>query len=202
MKFFNHIISILAVLVLIAVGVGSACYTGEQNSLGGFSEVCGRVSLEDKRELLALFGHCQNEQELFDALLQFGCANFEYTKEGLKPLQKVCQYFDLRRFIETGYQGVCFDFSCFCKVVAVVWAEAKGVDLQAYVYDFAFASGRHSVNIFRAGEKTYYLDITADVSEYQDCGKHRVYGALEFSNASPEDYLAGVYKQFRLMAVR
>jgi hypothetical protein len=201
MKFFNHIISILAVLVLIAVGVGSAFYTGEQNSRGGFSEVCGRVSSEDKQELLALFGHCQTEQELFDALLKFGCANFEYTKEGLKPLQKVCQYFDLRQFIDTGYQGVCFDFSCFCKVVSVVWAEAKGVDLQAYVYDFAYDSGRHSVNVFRVGDKTYYLDITADVYEYQDCGKHRICGVVEIDIA-PEVYLAVTYKQFRLMAVR
>ncbi len=200
MKCINHLVRLIAVMVMLAVSVCSLIATQKQNGRGEYSEVCGRISAEAEQQIRAQFTDCETPRAFFDALLEFGCQNFTYTRSALNPLQKGLQYFDLDQFIQSGYRGVCFDFSCFSKVAALIWAEEKGVDLRAYEYDFSYDSGKHSINIFEAEGKTYYMDITCDVGEYKK--KVKPLGAVCIGAATPKEFLAASYKGFKLMAVR
>lgn len=115
---------------------------------------------------------------------RFACENFRYTQVETF----IVQYFNVDEFLfEKPYEGVCFQFACFCKCAALVWAQEQGrTDIRSYVYSVELPSGEHhAFNIFYEGDTLYYIDLTTDSTLSQRGEK--IQGLLKI-NCSLEEF--------------
>lgn len=154
-------VQVVAVVLLAALLVCSVYATRQQGAAGSYTAVT-TLTERSRQWITDTFGHCQSVVELMLSVNAFACRNFVYVDKFY------VQHFDFDQFVfEDSFHGLCFDFACFMKCVALVWSEHRGLtDVRAYVacVDLPDSTQYHAYNFICDGDVTYYLDLTTDVS--------------------------------------
>ncbi len=186
MKKLKKITAIITAVLMIAVVSLTIINTATQNSSGNFSAACGRITDRGKRWVIENFGSYETVEELLVAIDVYGMKEFTYDDSDYEFIQ----WFDFDQFVfQRDFNGLCFDFACFSKCTALVWAEAKNVDLKCYIYDVKTKSGTpHSYNYFVHGDKTYYMDVTHDNTQYKKGKTDKIYGPIETKGRTPKEF--------------
>ena len=195
----KHLKTTVIILLVIATVLGQVVYAQNVkviNNQGGYSLICGNITDADRQWVLERFGGYPNISMLMLALEHFACKNFKYTKDGLRPSQKIAQHFDMGHFIASDFRGVCFDFACFCKNVILICCEARSIPVKAYVCGFLYGMMKgHAVNFIYDEKGTcYYLDLTSDSTYYRMGRVDLIRGAICLEEITPADYLKATHK--------
>jgi len=195
MKWFRRTVQFVLILA-VALTAGVAGEENRQaNNAGGYSDVCGVITPETEKWVLEQFGHCQDMKQLLWSLDFFACENFVYTTDSLRLSQRIMQHFDMQSFIQSGFRGVCFDFSCFCKNVTLIWSEARGEQVQVFVCEVRrdLRSG-HAYNYFRDSQGNgWYMDVTSDSINWQKGDMEKFWGPKSLGSRSFEEFTDSLY---------
>lgn len=153
-KFFINTALILSILALTAMSVANAYIQGKS---GGHTIVSSNLSEEDKKWIDDNFGHCETIEELIIEANKYAFDNFVYHSD--KTIRFPVQYFDFTRII-TEMGGICYDFACWMKAIALRWGETHGEETKAFVLIVRTNGTGHAYNIIKSDGKTMYTDVT------------------------------------------
>ncbi|MBE6683740.1 MAG: hypothetical protein E7595_06295 [Ruminococcaceae bacterium] len=153
-RFFINTALILSILALTAMSVANAYIQGKR---GGHTIVSSNLSEEDKKWIDDNFGHCETIEELIIEANKYAFDNFVYDLD--KTILLPVQYFDFTR-IRTEMGGICYDFACWMKAIALRWGETHGEETKAFVLIVRTNGTGHAYNIIKSDGKTLYTDVT------------------------------------------
>lgn len=153
-RFFINTVLILSILALTAMSVANAYIQGKR---GGHTIVTSNLSEEDKKWIDDNFGHCETIEELIIEANKYAFDNFVYDSD--KTIRFPVQYFDFTRII-TEMGGICYDFACWMKAIALRWGETHGEEVKAFVLIVRTDDNCHAYNIIKSDGKTMYTDVT------------------------------------------
>ena len=184
MKWFQRILLIFLMLAVLLAESAISKETLYANHNGNYSDVCGVITEETESWVLSNFGQYANLEQLLFAIEDFAFENFTYSSDGLLISQRILQHFDMQQFIKSDFQGVCFDFSCFCKNVVLIWSESRGEAVQCFVDEVYISfSNAHAYNYFVDSQgNTWYLDLTADNTCYKNGDMQNIWGPLNLGD--------------------
>ncbi len=193
MKFKAFCAVILSVLVVLTA-LFSVFACRSQNVGGGYTGTSD-ISAASKEWIIKTFNDCEDTEALLIKMSDFATRNFTYELQRYFPFQVA----DFDSFIsKKGFYGMCFEFAVFAKTVALVWAEEKGVSMQAHICNTYYYEDNekqaHSYNFFTESGTTYYLDLTGDLNDMKN-GK-KVTGPL-ICKASKELVNKALYSPYR-----
>ena len=189
----KKIISVGLSVILILIVCTSFVTTYVQNHSGGWSSVC-TLTDADKKWIKDNYNDCQSIEELLYAINDDICNEYTYVD---KQYFLGMQHFDFSDFIKIK-QGLCFDFSCYTKVVCLYISELKGWNAKAFVCDVKLKSGgHHSYNFIcftdeQGEEFKYYTDMTDNLTRYENNEEYYVYYYL--AEQSFEEFASGMFE--------
>ena len=188
MKIVKRLLSVLLCLSLIATFFIGFSSVSRQNNSGANSSVT-TITEADREWIVTHFGGCSDIECLMLCVEGYAVQNLRYDYD--KSI--VFQHFDFGDTVDSG-KGICFDFACFFKNCAKIWAEYNSVDLEVYVVNIKykhksfFASG-HSYSVVQMPDGTnYYIDITDSIYTVQE--ENKPAHGFEVFYESIEDYAA------------
>lgn len=178
----TFILRFLMILVLISICFLTLNTIKTQNNSGSYSSVC-HFTDESRDWIIERFGKYEDIESLLTAIDVYACENFTYVSKDF-----YIQNFNLDKFIfDDNLHGLCFDFASFVKNVVCVISEKNDLNTRAYVVDVILKNGvRHSYNLIQQDKKSYFLDVTNDVSLVK---KHTLpFGVYDISGQTIEEY--------------
>lgn len=188
MKIVKRLLTVLLCLSLAATFFMGFSSVSRQNSSGANSSVT-TITEADRAWIIDHFGGCSDIECLMLCVEGYAVQNLRYDYD--KSI--VFQHFDFGDTVDSG-EGICFDFACFFKNCAKIWAEYNSVDLEVYVVNIKykhksfFASG-HSYSVVQMPDGTnYYIDITDSIYTVQK--ENKPAPGFEVFFESIEDYAA------------
>lgn len=188
MRIVKCILSVLLCLSLVATFLMGFSSVSRQNNSGANSSVT-TITEADREWIVTHFGGCSDIECLMLCVEGYAVQNLRYDYD--KSI--VFQHFDFGDTVDSG-EGICFDFACFFKNCAKIWAEYNSVDLEVYVVNIKykhksfFASG-HSYSVVQMPDGTnYYIDITDSIYTVQK--ENKPAPGFEVFYESIEDYAA------------
>ena len=188
MRIVKCILSVLLCLSLVATFLMGFSSVSRQNNSGANSSVT-TITEADREWIVTHFGGCSDIECLMLCVEGYAVQNLRYDYD--KSI--VFQHFDFGDTVDSG-EGICFDFACFFKNCAQIWAEYNSVDLEVYVVNIKykhksfFASG-HSYSVVQMPDGTnYYIDITDSIYTVQK--ENKPAPGFEVFYESIEDYAA------------
>ena len=175
-------------LSLVATFLMGFSSVSRQNNSGANSSVT-TITEADREWIVTHFGGCSDIECLMLCVEDYAARNFQYDYDK----STFFQHFDFHDTVDSG-KGICFDFACFFKNCAKIWAEYNSVDLEVYVVNIKykhksfFASG-HSYSVVQMPDGTnYYIDITDSIYTVQE--ENKPAPGFEVFYESIEDYAA------------
>lgn len=166
MKVFLKILTYVVCVILAAATVFASVFVSySQNTSGGYSSIC-EIDKESREWIAENFYQYETVPQLLWGISKFAADNFTYSERKYFLIQGA----DFDKFIfRDDFNGVCFEFAVFAKVVAVCWAEEKNVDLDCFVCNIHYFDENkkrtgHSYNYFELDDQCFILDLTVDVS--------------------------------------
>ena len=188
MRIVKCILSVLLCLSLVATFLMGFSSVSRQNNSGANSSVT-TITEADREWIVTHFGGCSDIECLMLCVEDYAARNFQYDYDK----STFFQHFDFHDTVDSG-KGICFDFACFFKNCAKIWAEYNSVDLEVYVVNIKykhksfFASG-HSYSVVQMPDGTnYYIDITDSIYTVQE--ENKPAPGFEVFYESIEDYAA------------
>lgn len=166
---FKVLIYTVCVILAATTVFASVFVSYSQNTSGSYSSIC-EIDKNSREWISDNFYQYETVPQLLWGISKFAADNFTYSERKYFLIQTA----DFDKFVfEDGFYGVCFEFAVFAKVVAVCWAEEKGVDLDSFVCNIHYFDKNkkrtgHSYNYFEFNGERYILDLTIDV----DCRKN------------------------------
>lgn len=186
--------AVLIVVMLITIVCSFACVYRQKAN--GISAVRGYIDDDVRRHVVAEYGDATSIEDLLGQLKDFACKNFRYNYRQA-DIQHF-QWFDYMDFVQGTtiygggpYSGICFDFGAYTSTVVQIISEYKGWDdVHVDMVRLRPMKGgpRHSCNFIYAEDAVYYLDLTADSTEYQQGRMDGVWGAVMLGNQTPKEF--------------
>ena len=180
----KRIVSIvLSILLVCTVCFAFTNTYAEKHLSGGWSSVC-TLTDADKEWIEENYSKCETIEELLYAINEDICIEYTYVD---KFYFLNMQHFNFSEFIQSK-EGLCFDFACYTKCVALYMSEVKGWNTKVYVADLRTSKGAHSYNFItyvddNGNEVRYYTDMTSNLYRYNNNKEFTIFcsiGELSF----------------------
>ena len=172
-KIFNIILSIL----LVAVTCMSFVITYHQNRTGTVSAATCNISAKNKDYIINKYGDCKTAEELIIRLDDEICTEYTYHRPFV-----IFQHFYFDNFLNSK-KGLCFDYSCYLKIVFnTIFPEMKVFVCDVRIDFFNY----HSYNFIETDTHRYFVDLTTDLMRYRNGEKRIIYE--DIGNLSYDEY--------------
>ena len=185
---------ILSLLTIVSIGLSFLSIKNQKDA--GISAIRGYIDGDVRRHIVAEYGDATSIEDLLEQLKDFACENFKYNYHQA-DIQHF-QWFDYMHFVQGTtiygggpYSGICFDFSAYTSAVVQIISEYKdwnGIRVDMVRLLPLKGGSRHSCNFIYADNAVYYLDLTADSTEYQQGRMDGVWGAVMLGNQTPKEF--------------
>ena len=175
----RKVISIVfSVLLVCTMCFAFTTTYAQSHRSGGWSSVC-TLTDADKKWIEETYSQCETIEELLYAINEDICTEYTYVD---KSYFLGMQHFNFSEFIRSK-EGLCFDFACYTKCVALYMSELKGWTAKVYVADLKTPKGAHSYNFItyvddNGDEFRYYTDMTSNLYRYNNNKKFAVFSSI------------------------